>query len=231
MHDGLTRGRVTAGGKHYPVPGGMLETAENLVHRGFDVTLVEMLDQGVPHYAGTFRRELWHAFGGFEPAADVEGDVALWLRLAAAGCDIRILPVKLARQLLRSGSVSHDATTLRQFDKRLLDAYLLVGREYGLSEAELSRSFMVRLYRYQHALCAARSALLEGDFDSARTAAHEAFRQRRTLRSAAVLAMLYTSPTALQAIHPVKNSIENAVRRVLWAGAIRRQRAIAEGRL
>jgi len=30
MHDGLTRGRVTAGGRNYPVPGGMLETAENL---------------------------------------------------------------------------------------------------------------------------------------------------------------------------------------------------------
>ncbi len=30
IHDGLARGRVTAGGKNYPVPGGMLETAENL---------------------------------------------------------------------------------------------------------------------------------------------------------------------------------------------------------
>ncbi len=30
MHDRLARGRVTAGGKNYPVPGGMLETAENL---------------------------------------------------------------------------------------------------------------------------------------------------------------------------------------------------------
>jgi acetyl-CoA C-acetyltransferase len=28
--DRLARGRVTAGGKHYPVPGGMIETAENL---------------------------------------------------------------------------------------------------------------------------------------------------------------------------------------------------------
>ena len=26
----LARGRTTAGGQHYPVPGGMLETAENL---------------------------------------------------------------------------------------------------------------------------------------------------------------------------------------------------------
>jgi acetyl-CoA C-acetyltransferase len=30
VHDGLARGRVTAGGRHHPVPGGMLETAENL---------------------------------------------------------------------------------------------------------------------------------------------------------------------------------------------------------
>ncbi|KKW65028.1 acetyl-CoA acetyltransferase [Mycolicibacterium elephantis] len=30
IHDGLARGRTTAGGAHYPVPGGMLETAENL---------------------------------------------------------------------------------------------------------------------------------------------------------------------------------------------------------
>ncbi|OSC41138.1 acetyl-CoA C-acetyltransferase [Mycobacterium decipiens] len=30
IHDGLARGRTTAGGRHYPVPGGMLETAENL---------------------------------------------------------------------------------------------------------------------------------------------------------------------------------------------------------
>src|ERR1700761_7494006 len=30
LHDGLARGRTTAGGRYYPVPGGMLETAENL---------------------------------------------------------------------------------------------------------------------------------------------------------------------------------------------------------
>lgn len=30
MHDGLTRGRLTAGGDNYPVAGGMIETAENL---------------------------------------------------------------------------------------------------------------------------------------------------------------------------------------------------------
>ena len=37
VHDGLARGRTTAGGRHYPVPGGMLETAENL-RRQYGIT-------------------------------------------------------------------------------------------------------------------------------------------------------------------------------------------------
>ena len=40
IHDGLTRGRITAGGRHYPVPGGMLETAENL-RRQYGISRVE----------------------------------------------------------------------------------------------------------------------------------------------------------------------------------------------
>lgn len=37
LHDALGRGRETAGGKNYPVPGGMLETAENL-RRDYDIS-------------------------------------------------------------------------------------------------------------------------------------------------------------------------------------------------
>ncbi len=40
VHDALARGRTTAGGKNYPVPGGMLETAENL-RRQYDIGRVE----------------------------------------------------------------------------------------------------------------------------------------------------------------------------------------------
>jgi acetyl-CoA C-acetyltransferase len=40
VHDGLARGRSTAGGRHYPVPGGMLETAENL-RRHYDISRQE----------------------------------------------------------------------------------------------------------------------------------------------------------------------------------------------
>jgi acetyl-CoA C-acetyltransferase len=40
VHDGLARGRSTAGGRHYPVPGGMLETAENL-RREYGISRLE----------------------------------------------------------------------------------------------------------------------------------------------------------------------------------------------
>lgn len=40
IHDGLARGRATAGGQFYPVPGGMLETAENL-RREYGITRAE----------------------------------------------------------------------------------------------------------------------------------------------------------------------------------------------
>lgn len=40
FHDSLARGRVTAGGKRFPVPGGMLETAENL-RRDYKISRIE----------------------------------------------------------------------------------------------------------------------------------------------------------------------------------------------
>ncbi|MCX4096763.1 acetyl-CoA C-acetyltransferase [Nocardia sp. alder85J] len=40
LQDGLARGRVTAGGRDYPVPGGMIETAENL-RRDYGISRAE----------------------------------------------------------------------------------------------------------------------------------------------------------------------------------------------
>ncbi|MGX4694428.1 acetyl-CoA C-acetyltransferase [Streptomyces sp. JNUCC 63] len=40
LHDSLARGRVTAGGVNHPIPGGMIETAENL-RRRFSITREE----------------------------------------------------------------------------------------------------------------------------------------------------------------------------------------------
>jgi acetyl-CoA C-acetyltransferase len=46
LQDGLARGRVTAGGVHHPVPGGMLETAEN-VRREYKISREEQDEYAV----------------------------------------------------------------------------------------------------------------------------------------------------------------------------------------
>ena len=66
---------------------------------------------------------------------------------------------------------------------------------------------MLRRLRYHSSLRRARSALLAGDVQAARTAARDAFQQQRTLRAAAVFAGLRLSPGLLAAIHPAKNRV------------------------
>ena len=46
LQDGLARGRVTAGGKNHPVPGGMIETAENL-RREYEISREEQDEYAV----------------------------------------------------------------------------------------------------------------------------------------------------------------------------------------
>ncbi|GAA4615383.1 acetyl-CoA C-acetyltransferase [Saccharopolyspora hordei] len=65
LHDSLARGRVTAGGANHPVPGGMLETAENL-RREYQVSRTEQDElavrsqqrAGAAQSAGLFAEEI-----------------------------------------------------------------------------------------------------------------------------------------------------------------------------
>ena len=154
----------------------------------------ELLNEGVPPYAGAIRREAWGAHGGYEPPADVEDDVAPWLRLVAAGHDGRILPDKPVRIRERPDSSSRDPSNIDAIAERLERTFLLLGRGQGLSESAMAATGMLRRWRYLSALRRARSALLAGDVQAARTAARDAFQQRRTVRAAAVLAGLHVSP-------------------------------------
>lgn len=52
VHDGLARGRTTAGGRHHPVAGGMLETAENL-RRRYGISRLEQDELAVTSHRRT----------------------------------------------------------------------------------------------------------------------------------------------------------------------------------
>lgn len=56
VHDALARGRTTAGGKHYPVPGGMLETAENL-RREYGISREEQDELAVRSHSKAVRAQ------------------------------------------------------------------------------------------------------------------------------------------------------------------------------
>ena len=124
---------------------------------------------------------------------------------------------------MRSDSSSHDPYTLEAFTERHERAYLLVGREQGLSEFALAAAAMVRRLRYRHSLSKARSALLAGDVQGARNAVRDAFRQQHTVRAAAVVGALRLSPGLLRPIHPIKNRIQNALRRARFRMSYKRR--------
>ena len=178
------------------------------------MTLTDMLNDGVPLYLGAFRREIWDSLDAYVPSADdVEPDIELWLRLAAAGRDIRVLPEKLARVRVRSTSSSRDAARIEEFENNYQKAFLAVSNHYPISEDVVSSGGMMRRLRYIQALRKARWALLDGDIPQARVLARDAYHQRRTLHAAAIIVALRLSPGVLRSIHPVKNRVQSVLSR------------------
>lgn len=181
------------------------------------VTLGEFLDEGVPLYIGAFRREVWDAHRGFDPATtDVEPDVALWLSAAAAGDHIRVLPDRLARMRLRPDSASRHPTRIDDFQVRLLRSFQLALAQQPHSHNGSPESRALRGLRYEHNLRRARCSLLAGDVSTARSAARDAYRERHTLRAAVVVAALHISPDTLRRVHPVKNTAQHTIDRARW---------------
>ncbi|MCZ0912181.1 acetyl-CoA C-acetyltransferase [Gordonia amicalis] len=56
MHDSLVRARSTAGGQHYPVPGGMIETAENL-RKEYEISRAEQDELAVESHTRAVRAQ------------------------------------------------------------------------------------------------------------------------------------------------------------------------------
>ncbi|MDP1737153.1 MAG: acetyl-CoA C-acetyltransferase [Caulobacter sp.] len=62
VHDGLVRGRITAGGRYYPVPGGMIETAENL-RRTYGISREEQDELAVESHRRAIAAQATGVFG------------------------------------------------------------------------------------------------------------------------------------------------------------------------
>lgn len=183
------------------------------------ITLAEYAQRRHLYYGGTFRRAAWDAVGGYvsgiPETEDLSPDLSLWLRLLTAGCDVRLIPDVLARQRIQQTSTSRDPRSVEVVESCAERAFLVAARASGKPEdVEAIAAAIVRL-RYYQALRRARHAFLDGDLATAQRHAAIGFRQRRTVRSGAILAGLTVAPSVLRRIHPVKKRVSMQATRLV----------------
>lgn len=195
------------------------------------VTLAEVIGGVVPFYVGVVRRGSWFAAGGYSSdPPDVE-DLALWTRLLLAGADMRMISDRLGRYRIMEESTSRgpSSATRQQHSREQVcrAAATASGRPQDAEALEAG----LRRTRYVQALRRARWAFTEGDVATAREEAATAYSERRTLRSAAILAALTVAPGPLRRIHPLKRRAGHRLSMVLGrlARVTRRQAGPADG--
>jgi len=188
------------------------------------ITLAEYARNQHLYYGGTFRRAAWDAVGGYvngiPETEDLSPDLSLWLRLLAAGCDVRLIPDVLARQRIQETSTSRDPRSAELLESCAERALLAAARACGQPDDVEAIAQAIARLRYYQALRRARQAFLCGDLTMARRHAAVGFQQRCTLRSGAILAGLTMAPAALRRLHPVKQRVSMQVARI--AGSARR---------
>jgi glycosyltransferase involved in cell wall biosynthesis len=206
----------------HALAGSFLRERLGLEHR---LTLADMIGRHdvIPYFAA-FRREAWLAADGYAPGTDLVEDIALYLRLVASGHDVRVLPERLCRYRLREDSASRDPSGVEAFESACEQVYTAAALASGEEGTLAVLDRRVRGFRYEQALRRARWAFVHGDVAGARAASRAAFAQRRTPRSAAVLAGVTVAPGALRLIRPLKLRLSRGVSRVLARAAAFRER-------
>jgi glycosyltransferase involved in cell wall biosynthesis len=177
----------------------------DLEHR---LTLEDIISGNGLYYTAAIRADAWKRVGGYACNTPLAPANALFIRLIAAGCDVRVLDEKLARYRVRIDSTSTAPETKEAFEA---DVERSLREGAALDDSpEMRRALDRRLrqIRFHQALRRARWALLAGDADVARTHAREALRQRTSVRSslraAVVVAGLTISPALMRNLHPIK---------------------------
>lgn len=198
-----------------------ITTEADLAHR---MTLVEVIGGNVLYYTAAIRADAWGKGGGYTCDTPKVEDLAMFMRMLAAGCDIRVLPERLARYRLRADSFSRDPAQVDAFEASLERAFVRAQDLIPALEVQEALDRTLRRIRFDQAMRRSRTALLESDVVTARVQAQRALEQRRSLRPAAVYAGLTLAPGLLRRAHPMKRRISRAAASIVRGGtaALRR---------
>ena len=182
------------------------------------LTLEDIISGNGLYYTAGIRAEAWDRVGGYACDTPLAPANALFIRLVATGCDVRVLDEKLARYRIRTNSTSTAPETKEAFEA---DVERSLRQGAALADSPAMRRALdrrLRQMRFHQALRRARWELLAGDANAARTHAREAFRQRSSLRgslrAAVVLTGLTISPTMLRKLHPTRQKVGHTMHRL-----------------
>lgn len=199
-----------------------ITTPADVNHR---VSLVEVIAGNVIYYTATIRASAWPKGGGYSCDTPKVEDLAMFMRLLAAGCDVRVMNERLARYRLRANSFSRDPAYADAFEDSLERAFMQAASLSDAPDVQQALDITLRRLRFNQAMRRSRAALLHGDTTTARQQAKRAFTQRRSLRPAVVVAGLTVAPGLLRLVHPAKQRISH-----LAAVAARAQRNLLRSR-
>jgi hypothetical protein len=195
-----------------------ITTDADVDHR---ISLVEVIGGDVIYYTAAIRAEAWAKGKGYSCDTPKVEDLAMFMRMLAAGCDIRVMNERLARYRLRSNSFSRDPAHADAFETSLERAFVQAAALSDAPEVQQALDVTLRRIRFDRAMRRSRAALLADDVATARDQARIAFTQRRSARPAVVVAGLTVAPGIMRRIHPVKQRISHVA-----ASVARRQRKL-----
>jgi hypothetical protein len=180
------------------------------------VTLVDLIGGQMIYYTAAIRAAAWEVGRGYSADHPRVEELTSFIRMLAAGCDVRVLDERLARYRLRGDSASRDPAQVEAFEKSCELAFIEAAELSPDPRVQEALDASLRRMRFDQAMRRGRAALLDGDVETAKAQARRALQQRRSARPAAVLAGLTVAPGVLRRIHPAKQAVTRAL-----AGAAR----------
>ena len=180
---------------------------------GRRVTLAEVAGGRALYYTAGIRAQAWKVGVGYTCDTPKVEDLAMFLRMLAVGCDIRVLPEQLARYRLHSDTMHGRRDDQDEYENGVERAYGHVSELTDDPAALAAVDRHLRKIRYERAMRQAREALRAADARGAREHARVALRQRWALRPAVIFSALMVAPGVLRKVQGAKRRVREIATR------------------
>lgn len=179
---------------------------------GHRTGLAEIVRRPAMYTTAAIRASTWTATRGYPSDTPQVENLAMCLRMAAAGCDLRVLPEQLGGYRLDADNLDHTPSDPDEYDASVERAFVQVATLTDDPEALAAMRATLRTHRYESALRRARTAVRDSDPRTARQQAWLALRQRPSLRPAVMWAVLRVAPGGIDQLKAAKRSVKGLAR-------------------